>query len=70
MQGKLYAYRCTEQQILHEDVLEHIEGAGDVVEHVIYKGGRDYLLLCRQAPETSPDAPTKGKGKSSKVVVL
>ncbi|HEY1179554.1 MAG TPA: hypothetical protein VGF17_25650 [Phytomonospora sp.] len=42
-----YLYRCTEQQL--EQHLQRIAEAGDSVEHVIYKGGRDYVLVCRKA---------------------
>lgn len=55
-----YQYRCTEQQL--EAHLKRVDEAGDVVEHVIFKGGRDYVLICRKAPEpiavriVSPDA--------------
>lgn len=42
-----YLYRCTEQQL--EQHLQRIAETGDAVEHVIYKGGRDYVLVCRKA---------------------
>lgn len=45
-----YLYRCTEQQL--EPHLQRVADSGDVVEHVIFKGGRDYVLVCRK-----PDAP-------------
>jgi hypothetical protein len=44
-----YLYRCTEQQL--EEHLRRIAESGDVVEHVIFKGGRDYVLVCRKASE-------------------
>jgi hypothetical protein len=50
-----YLYRCTEQQL--ESHLQRIADAGDTVEHVIYKGGRDYVLVCRKAgPDPVPMA--------------
>jgi hypothetical protein len=48
----LYPYRCTEQQL--PDALKDIEESGDTVEHVVYKGGRDYVLICRKAAEGKP----------------
>ncbi|NUQ88293.1 MAG: hypothetical protein HOQ43_07505 [Glycomyces artemisiae] len=42
-----YLYRCTEQQL--EQHLQRIAEEGDAVEHVIYKGGRDYVLVCRKS---------------------
>ena len=42
-----YLYRCTEQQL--ESHLQRIAEEGDAVEHVIYKGGRDYVLVCRKS---------------------
>jgi hypothetical protein len=42
-----YLYRCTEQQL--EEHLQRVADAGDAVEHVIFKGGRDYVLVCRKA---------------------
>lgn len=44
-----YLYRCTEQQL--EAHLQRVADAGDLVEHVIYKGGRDYVLVCRKPRE-------------------
>lgn len=41
-----YLYRCTEQQL--ETHLQRIADAGDSVEHVIFKGGRDYVLVVRK----------------------
>jgi hypothetical protein len=46
----LYPYRCTEQQL--PDALQHIEESGDAVAHVVYKGGRDWVLICRKAVES------------------
>lgn len=42
-----YLYRCTEDKM--EQHLQHIAEAGDTVEHVIYKGGRDYVIVCSKA---------------------
>lgn len=47
-----YLYRCTEQQL--EEHLQRVADAGDAVEHVIFKGGRDYVLVCRKAGDRDP----------------
>jgi hypothetical protein len=44
-----YLYRCTEDKL--EQHLASIAEAGDIVEHVIFKGGRDYVLVCRRGQE-------------------
>lgn len=44
-----YLYRCTEQQL--EEHLQRVADAGDAVEHVIFKGGRDYVLVCRKTDD-------------------
>lgn len=49
-----YLYRCTEQQL--EEHLQRIAEEGDAVEHVIFKGGRDYVLVCRKASDQDPVA--------------
>jgi hypothetical protein len=43
----MYFYRCTEQQL--GDALERIHEAGDTLLHAVYKGGRDWVLICRKA---------------------
>ena len=43
-----YLYRCTEDKL--QQHLERIHEAGDSVEHAIYKGGRDYVLVVRRGP--------------------
>ena len=45
----MYFYRCTEQQL--GDSLQRIDEAGDTLLHVVFKGGRDYVLICRKGPE-------------------
>lgn len=47
-----YLYRCTEQQL--EEHLQRIADEGDAVEHVIFKGGRDYVLVCRKTGDQDP----------------
>lgn len=49
-----YLYRCTEQQL--EEHLQRVADAGDAVEHVIFKGGRDYVLVCRKTRDQDPVA--------------
>lgn len=46
----MYPYRCTEQQL--PDALQHIEESGDALLHAVYKGGRDWVLICRKADTT------------------
>lgn len=45
----MYFYRCTEQQL--EEHLKLIAEAGDEVLTVLFKGGRDYVLVCRKADQ-------------------
>lgn len=52
MDTPTYLYRCTEQQL--EEHLQRIAEEGDAVEHVIFKGGRDYVLVCRKASDQDP----------------
>lgn len=52
MSTPTYLYRCTEQQL--EEHLQRIAHAGDAVEHVIFKGGRDYVLVCRKSADEDP----------------
>lgn len=54
MDSSTYLYRCTEQQL--EEHLQRIAEEGDAVEHVIFKGGRDYVLVCRKASDQDPVA--------------
>lgn len=54
MSTPTYLYRCTEQQL--EEHLRRIAEEGDAVEHVIFKGGRDYVLVCRKATDRDPVA--------------
>lgn len=49
MAQSTYLYRCTEQQL--EEHLQRVADAGDAVEHVIFKGGRDYVLVCRKTDD-------------------
>lgn len=46
----MYFYRCTEQQL--GDALKSIDESGDLLLHVVYKGGRDYVLICRKVDAT------------------
>lgn len=43
----MYAFRCTEQQL--NDSLARIDEAGDTLLQAVYKGGRDWVLICRKA---------------------
>ena len=43
----MYFYRCTEQQL--NDALQQIHESGDTLLHVVFKGGRDYVLICLKA---------------------
>jgi len=52
MSASTYLYRCTEQQL--EEHLKRIAEEGDAVEHVIFKGGRDYVLVCRKSADQDP----------------
>lgn len=54
MDKSTYLYRCTEQQL--EEHLQRIADEGDAVEHVIFKGGRDYVLVCRKTGGQDPVA--------------
>ncbi len=48
-----YLYRSTEDKL--EEHLPRIAEAGDTVEHIIFKGGRDYVLVVRRgADDTAP----------------
>lgn len=43
----MYSFRCTEQQL--NDMLQQIDEAGDTLLHAVFKGGRDWMLICRKA---------------------
>lgn len=43
----MYFYRCTEQQL--GDALERIHESGDTLLQAVYKGGRDWVLICLKA---------------------
>lgn len=43
----MYFYRCTEQQL--GDALDRIHESGDTLLQAVYKGGRDWVLICRKA---------------------
>lgn len=43
----MYFYRCTEQQL--NDALEHIYSSGDTLLQAVFKGGRDWVLICKRA---------------------
>lgn len=40
----VYFYRCTEQQL--GEHLTRIHEAGDTLHRAVYKGGRDWVLIC------------------------
>jgi hypothetical protein len=42
-----YLFRSTEDKL--EQHLQSIADAGDTVEHTVFKGGRDYVLVVRRA---------------------
>jgi len=42
----MYFYRCTEQQL--NDALQSIHESGDTFLQAVYKGGRDWVLICRK----------------------
>jgi hypothetical protein len=42
----MYFYRCTEQQL--NDALQRIHESGDTLLQAVYKGGRDWVLVCRK----------------------
>lgn len=42
----MYFYRCTEQQL--GEALDRIHGAGDTLITAVFKGGRDWVLICRK----------------------
>ena len=41
-----YTYRTTEDKL--PDHLDRIADAGDTVLQIVYKGGRDYLVIARR----------------------
>lgn len=43
----MYFYRCTEQQL--NDALQAIVESGDTLIQAVFKGGRDWVLICRKA---------------------
>lgn len=43
----MYSFRCTEQQL--NDELARIHAAGDTLLQAVYKGGRDWVLICLKA---------------------
>lgn len=45
----MYCFRCTEQQL--GDSLERIHESGDRLLQAVYKGGRDWVLICLKASD-------------------
>lgn len=43
----MYFYRCTEQQLA--EALDRIHENGDTLLQAVYKGGRDWVLICLKA---------------------
>lgn len=45
--SKVYTYRTTTEKL--GAAYEHIESSGHSVEHCVFQGGRDFVLVCREA---------------------
>lgn len=45
----MYFFRCTEQQL--GDSLAKIHESGDTLLQAVFKGGRDWILICQKAAD-------------------